>query len=175
MHTCASAPHRILSTALLTFGKISRVRGDEGNAWLSIAKLLRDCRHDDMIEELHGQNTASWTSRLGADLTEALHASTLYLNGDALAAANQWAAAVQVAGASRYTRVRVPLLRYLQGRGELGAQRWAAAAASFDAAITARAQLLGGPTRIPSGWTSEAKVPSKAAFTSAELPFNATA
>lgn len=137
----AGSLHRILSSALLHWGRAAAIGSQEGQTWLHIAKLLRACRTGDMLGVIASPSTK--TRAFSSDIEGALRAAVDYLEGDTLNAAHGWEAAADKAARSS----RVPLMRYLQARAEFDAGHWEASAAAFTNASLTRENLVAAAQR----------------------------
>ena len=131
----STSPHRLLSSALVVWGKSAGVRGAEGRSWLKVAKLLQKCRGGELVGILDDSRAPS---HLPTDLEAAVRAATHMFRGDVRAAVGDFGRAADLAadGTDEATAARVPLLRYLHGRGAFAAQQWAVAASAFTSAAS---------------------------------------
>ena len=134
----STSPHRLLSGALLVWGRAQGLRGAEGRAWFHLAKALNLCDADRISSAMEAPGALG--DMLGEDLDAALRATTHAFRGDARRAALGFAQAAELAASltDDAARMRAPLLLYLHGRSAFATQEWAIAATAFADAAEAR-------------------------------------
>ena len=134
----STSPHRLLSGALLVWGRAQGLRGAEGRAWFHLAKALNLCDADRISSAMEAPGALG--DMLGEDLDAALRATTHAFRGDARRAALGFAQAAELAASltDDAARMRAPLLLYLHGRSAFVAVAPAAAEEAAGEAAEAR-------------------------------------